>query len=150
MTMCHGSFHRDQLLFPNDGAGPPWVIDWQNVSTNIGAIDLARIIVNGLLPAQRQQHERRLLALYHTMLREHGVTGHPEQDLLDDYRFGLMNVILFHSLILADYPVEVIQKYWTARTPFWEVLFHWPGEAAKEWDVLEWMKQAVSSSAAST
>jgi len=150
MTICHGSFHRDQLLFPEDGTKPPWIIDWQNVSTNIGAIDLARIIVSGLLPAQRRQHERRLVALYRTLLREHGVIDYPEQELLDDYRFGLMNVILFHSLILADYPVEVIQKYWSAPEPFWEVLFHNPAEAAKEWDVLGWMKRAIRSSAAGT
>jgi aminoglycoside/choline kinase family phosphotransferase len=143
MTMCHGSFHRGQILFPERGAGPPWVIDWQNVSVNIGAHDLARIVVSGLLPGQRRQREPQLVALYHSLLLDHHVRDYPLDQLFNDYRLGIVSLVVFHSLILADYPVEVIAKYWKGRAPFWEMLFHWPGEAAEAWDALGWLKETL-------
>jgi hypothetical protein len=143
LTMCHGSFHRGQLLFSDRGPGGPWVIDWQNVSANIGALDLARLVVSGLLPEQRRQREREFVALYHALLLEHGVRDYPFEQLLDDYRLGVVSLVVFHSLILADYPVEVITKYWKAKDSFWEVLFHWPGQAAEEWHALGWLRQTV-------
>ena len=143
LTMCHGSFHRGQLLFPEEGVDLPWVIDWQSVSVNLGATDLARIIVSGLLPGQRRQHERPLMASYHALLVEHGVRDYPWEPFLDDYRLGIVSLIVFHSLLLADYPVEVIAKFWKGKDSFWEVLFRWPGYAAEESDVLVWLEKTV-------
>jgi aminoglycoside/choline kinase family phosphotransferase len=145
-TICHGSFHRGQILFPDRGARLPWVIDWQSVSSHIGAHDLARIIVSGLFPAQRRRHERRLLALYHALLTEGGVRGYPLEQLFDDYRLAIVGLVVFHSLILADYPVEVVARHWKERTPFWEMLFRWPGDAAQEWDVLGWLETHIPPS----
>lgn len=142
-TMCHGSFHRGQILFPESGGGVPWVIDWQNVAVNVGATDLARLVVSGLLPDQRRQHERPLMARYHASLVEHGVRDYPWEQFLDDYRLGIVSLIVFHSLILADYPVEVIHRFWKGKEPFWEALFRWPGQAAEEWDVLGWLEATV-------
>lgn len=143
LTMCHGSFHRGQILFPDHGAGSPCIIDWQNVSINIGAHDLARIVVSGLLPDQRRQHERHLLAMYHALLLEHGVRDYPLGQLFNDYRLGIVSLIVFHSLILADYPVDVITRFWKGKDPFWEELFRWPGAAAEESDVLGWLQETI-------
>lgn len=139
MTLCHGSLHRGQILFPIQGGASPWIIDWQNVAVNAGAHDLARLVVSGLLPDQRRQYERSLIALYHALLLERGVRHYSFEQLGHDYRLGLAGLIVFHSLILADYPVEVISRYWQGKDSFWEVLFHWPAAAAEDWKVLEWL-----------
>jgi hypothetical protein len=143
--MCHGSFHRGQILFSDQSERLPWVIDWQNVALNIGANDLARIVVTGLLPDQRRQHECRLVAKYHALLREHGVGDYSSEQLFDDYRLGLVNLIVFHSQILADYSVEVIARFWKGKDSFWDELFHWPGAAAEDADALGWLKEITRS-----
>lgn len=143
MTMCHGSFHRGQLLFPSQGTGLPSIIDWQNVSINFGASDLARIVVSGLLPGQREQCQGHLIALYHALLQEHGVSDYPAAQLLDDFKLGIVSLIVYHSQILAAYPAEVIAKYWKEKDSFWDVLFRWPGMAAEEADALGWLNGLV-------
>ena len=145
LTMCHGSFHRGQILFPDQGGGLPWVIDWQNVAIHNGANDLARIVVTGLLPGQRRQHERRLVDLYHVLLEANGVRGYSREQFRDDYRLGVANLIVFHSLMLADYSIATITKHWKGPASFWEMLFHWPGATAEEWDVVGWLAQTIRS-----
>jgi hypothetical protein len=145
LTLCHGSYHRGQILFTGPDPGSPWVIDWQNVSLNCGAHDLARIVISGLLPDQRRRCEPALLAAYHALLVERGVRDYSPAQLRDDYRLGIVSLIVFHALMFADYPVEVVAKYWKEKHSFWEVLFHWPGAAAEEAGALEWLRQTVRS-----
>ncbi len=143
MTMCHGSLHRGQILFTESRADHPRVIDWQNVSMNFGANDLARLMVTGLTPAQRQGHERRFIDIYFSLLQSSGITGYSKKDFLDDYRMGVVNLIVFHSLMLADYSAEVIAKHWDGPESFWETLFRWPDAAARDFQALEWLRETL-------
>jgi hypothetical protein len=144
LTMCHGSFHRGQILFPDTGNESFYVIDWQSVSIDSGPIDLARLIVSGLLPGQRREHEERFVKLYHDLLQDNGVTNYPLEELWNDYRMGVVNLIIFHTQIFADYDVAIVSKHWKGRDSFWDALFRWPGEAARECGVLEWLQRTVA------
>jgi hypothetical protein len=145
LTMCHGSFHRGQILFPDSDKDKFYVIDWQSVSIDSGPIDLARLIVSGLLPDQRRTHEALFVKLYHEVLLEKGVTNYPLDELWNDYRMGVVSLIIFHTQILADYDVAIVSKHWKGRDSFWDALFRWPGEAARECRVMEQLEKTVAT-----
>ena len=145
MTLCHGSLHRGQILFSDCDPASLYIIDWQTVSIDSGANDLARILVSGLLPAQRREREVGLIELYHRTLREKGVISYSLAELLDDYRMGIVNLTTFHAQIFAVYDVEVVAKYWPGPDSLWDALFRWPGQAAEERGSVEWLRKIVAS-----
>jgi hypothetical protein len=151
-TLCHGSFHRGQILFPLAVGDPFRVIDWQTVSINFGATDLARIIVCGLLPEQRREHERALVERYHAILVEQGVTQYPLDELWDDYRLGIAATLILHVQGMAVYDIQAMVGYWGKQglpgTSIWDVFFTWPGEAAEDHQVVEFLDRVIGASTA--
>jgi aminoglycoside phosphotransferase (APT) family kinase protein len=145
LTMCHGSFHRGQILFPDSDRDSFYVIDWQSVSVDSGAIDLSRIIVSGLLPDQRREHEERFVELYYRGLLAGGVANYSLEDLWGDYRMGIINLIIFHTQIFADYDVGIVSRHWKGRDSFWDALFHWPANAAWDRGAVDWLRKIVIS-----
>ena len=149
-TLCHGSFHRGQILFPIAAGDPFRVIDWQTVSINFGATDLARIIVCGLLPDQRREHERSLVERYHGILVEQGVTQYSLDELWDDYRLGIAATLLLHVQGMAVYDIQTMVGYWEKNglpdTSIWDVFYTWPGEAAEDHQVVEYLDRIVAES----
>ncbi|MDB6037719.1 MAG: hypothetical protein JWM99_1560 [Verrucomicrobiales bacterium] len=145
LTMCHGSFHRGQILFPDSVKESFYVIDWQSVSVDSGAIDLSRIIVSGLLPDQRRAHEERFVDLYYRGLLAGGVTNYSLEDLWNDYRLGIINLIIFHTQIFADYDVAIVSRHWKGKDSFWDALFHWPGNAASDGGAVDWLRKTVAA-----
>jgi len=150
-TMCHGSFHRGQLLLPVTEGDPFRVIDWQTVSINSSATDLARIVVAGLLPNQRREHEQALVERYHAILLDHGVAGYSLDELWDDYRLGIAAFIVFHLQALAVYDIPAMLAYWDEQgmrgISLWDLLLNWSGEAAEEHAVVEFLDGVISASA---
>lgn len=144
LTLCHGSLHRGQILFSDNSPTSFHIIDWQSVAVDLAANDLARLVVTGLSPEQRKQHEPALLDLYHRTLVAHGVTDYSLAQLHDDYRLALVNLIVFHAQIFADYPVAIVAKHWRGTQSVWDALFHFPAEAAHDHDVVPWLRRTIA------
>jgi aminoglycoside phosphotransferase (APT) family kinase protein len=90
----HGDYRLDNLLFP-DASGPAATgrvaaVDWQTVSLGLPARDVAYFLETSLTVEDRRRHEDDLVAAYHRALEAHGVSGHPLDACLDDYRFALL------------------------------------------------------------
>lgn len=143
-TMCHGSLHRGQILFSDHDPQRLCLIDWQSVAVDTAANDLARVLVTGLRPDQRRQSEAELLRRYHQTLATHGVREYSFADLEDDYRLGLVNLLVFHAQVFADYRVDIVTKHWNGQAPVWESLFRIPGEAAADRQVVDWLRRTTA------
>jgi hypothetical protein len=90
-TLIHADLHLDNVIFRDDSPdGAVAIIDWQSVSKGLAAVDLSMFVVTSLGPDDRRKAETELLAEYHTVLEEQGVRGYSRDDLLRDYRYGLL------------------------------------------------------------
>ncbi len=148
LTLCHGDFHRNQLLFPITDGDPFCVIDWQLVCIDSGPTDLAHIIVTGLLPDQRRQKEREIVEEYHRLLLAGGVRNHSRDDTWLQYRLGIVKLALFYLSAFAIGDVQPMAAWWDADathagTPFWDVLCTWPSRAMEEHGVLDLLAEIV-------
>jgi hypothetical protein len=97
-TLVHGDLQPRNVLRAARGLT---FIDWQCVTVGSPGRDLARLIAMSLPPMPRQGQERRLVAIYHGALREHGVQGYSLRDCFQDYRFGLMTSALLNAVALS-------------------------------------------------
>lgn len=74
LTVVHGDFRLDNLLFASNGEGVPIVaVDWQTPGHSIGAGDISYFLGAGPLPELRRQIERPLVEEYCSALTEYGV-----------------------------------------------------------------------------
>ncbi len=71
MTICHGDFRLDNMLFGADGSFA--LIDWQMAMRVPGSSDLVYFLVTNLSPEVRRLHEWELIDLYLDTLRAEGV-----------------------------------------------------------------------------
>lgn len=88
----HGDYRLDNLMFHPDG--PVTALDWQTVALGLPGRDLAYFCATSLRTDDRRAHEHEVVAAYHRALLAHGVPGHPLEECLDDYRFGLLQAPL--------------------------------------------------------
>ena len=70
LTLIHGDAHVGNMYFQNGRAG---LLDWQVVAICQGMRDVSYFMVNSLDTDLRRTHERSLLELYATTLRDNGV-----------------------------------------------------------------------------
>ncbi len=97
VTVVHGDFRLDNLLFGGPEGGPPVaVVDWQTCARGPALADLAYFIGSGLLPEVRRSAEHDLVQRYHDLLLTAGVSGYEWARCWDDYRLGT-----FSGLIMA-------------------------------------------------
>jgi hypothetical protein len=88
-ALVHGDYRLDNLLFATAAGGSPAAaVDWQTLGIGLPGRDLAYFLGNGLLPEDRREHERALVATYHRALTAQGVDGHSLDECWEDYRFG--------------------------------------------------------------
>jgi hypothetical protein len=74
LTVQHGDYRLDNLLFGTGEGGPPVaVVDWQTVTRGAGLSDLSYFVGAGLLPDERRAHEDALVHQYHAGMRALGV-----------------------------------------------------------------------------
>ena len=73
-------------------AGTTYLLDWQSPSFDIGGYDLANLCAAFWAPQQRHedQREMRILRRYFAVLQQHGVQSYAWDDLLTDYKTGLI------------------------------------------------------------
>jgi hypothetical protein len=97
LTLVHGDAYFANFLCPkNPTAGTTYLLDWQSPVVDIGGYDLANLCATFWTPEQRREGEREqnILRRYHTCLRTHGVNDYSWEDLLTDYRTGLIYWLL--------------------------------------------------------
>lgn len=86
----HGDYRLDNLLFPPDDASGVVTVDWQTLSLALPARDLAYFTGTSLHVEQRRRLEEGLVAEYHRVLGDHGVTGYDAALAWEDYRFAML------------------------------------------------------------
>lgn len=138
LTMCHGSFHYEQLLHPPTAGGAPHVVDWQSVCIDCGPSDLARLLVTSLSPELRRRHETRLVDRYQAHLHDAGIRGYETDRLWNHYRLGVVKILVLHVQVFAIFDPQVLLQRWQSpdtSPSMWTLLFGWPGQAAEDHDV---------------
>lgn len=88
----HGDYRLDNLMFATDGTVT--AVDWQTVSLGLPARDIAFFCATGLTVEDRRAHEGEVVSAYWDALLAHGVTDHPLEQCLDDYRYALLQAPL--------------------------------------------------------
>jgi hypothetical protein len=97
-TVLHGDARIGNMLF-----GERFVlIDWQAVRLGLAAFDLAYFLTLSLTTPRREELEARAIATYHARLVAHGVTGYSQAQLEEDYRHGVLCVLVLLSLPLLS------------------------------------------------
>jgi hypothetical protein len=137
VTIVHGDFHPGQIFFPSDRGGRFAVFDWQTVSAGSGGDDLARIIATGLTAEQQAADDARLIALYHSILVEHGVTDYDIERCRLDFRAGLLTTVVINIIAGASIAPEFIEEYaGPAEIDMVEAMFGRLAAAVESHDVL--------------
>jgi len=92
LTIIHRDLQLENLFFDVDGQpGSLAAIDWQWVTVARGPFDLAWFLAANIEPDYRQAHEIDLLRMYHQLLMEGGIRDYPFEQLLEDYRRGVLS-----------------------------------------------------------
>ena len=98
LTLSQGDCYLTQFLCPKQGKdGPTYLIVFQDLAADFGAMDLVFLFTTFWPPAQRHagQREERLLRRYHRALKARGVGGYSWETLLTDYRVALTYMLTY-------------------------------------------------------
>jgi hypothetical protein len=91
MTLIHGDFRLDNMIFGNEGSGYKIaVIDWQSPNQGWAGYDVAYFLSGGLSIEDRRKHERDLVRHYHEALRAGGVRDYDWDTMWLDYRRSML------------------------------------------------------------
>ena len=106
LTLAHGDAYFPNFLCPRPPAhGPAILLDWQSPEVEIGAYDLVNLCATFWTPKARVGEggrEERILRHYLQVLRAHGVRQYEWEDLVGDYRRGLIFWLLIPVQDAAD------------------------------------------------
>ena len=105
ITVMHGDFKLDNLVFPNGGAEGFAVLDWQIASRGRGAFDLGYFFCTSLAPAERAAHEERLIGIYLDALADAGVRRYGLDQCMRDYRLGVMFRMVYTVIVIGSLDV---------------------------------------------
>jgi thiamine kinase-like enzyme len=97
LTLIHGDSYFSNFLCPRPGVNADtFLIDWQSPTVDLAGYDLANLVATFWTPEQRHeaQREQRILQHYYAALVAHGVQDYRWEDLLADYRAGLIYWLL--------------------------------------------------------
>lgn len=114
LTLVHGDAYFANFLCPKPGqTGSTYLLDWQSPVVDLAGYDLADLLATFWTPAQRHQEgrEQALLHRYYQTLCANGVDNYAWEELLTDYRSGLIYWLL----------VPVQDRYGGAGKAYW-----WP------------------------
>ena len=145
-TLVHGDFHFHQILFNTENIQDLAVLDWQTCMIHWGGLDLARILITGLLPADRQKHEKKLIEDYYLILKENGINDVSLSQITDTVRFCGVFSLFTHIMTvgMSDiYQLKIsLRKH---NINFEEFFFTWPSIAIEDWDSYEAMRSLSES-----
>jgi aminoglycoside phosphotransferase (APT) family kinase protein len=93
--VVHNDFRLDNMLFGVEPGSPAVAtVDWQTLSAGFGPVDLAYALGSGMLPDQRERHEREVFDRYIAHLgtvpgsKVGAVTEQMRTEMWDAYRLG--------------------------------------------------------------
>jgi hypothetical protein len=94
--VVHNDYRLDNFLYePGRVAETLHVVDWQTYGVGNPMTDVAYFLGGCLQPAVRKDQERHLVAGYHHLLVESGVTGYDFDDCWADYQVGAYHGLMF-------------------------------------------------------
>jgi hypothetical protein len=126
LTVVHGDAYFSNSLCPKDPAtGATYWMDWQEPTFDIGGYDLVNLCATFWTSEQRHegQREEKILRQYHTTLQAHGVGKYSWDDLLLDYKQGLIFWLLM--------PVQ--DRFGGAKKDYWWPKMQCLVTAFREW-----------------
>ena len=97
LTLLHGDAYFANFLIPKHSSDETtYLLDWQSPTVDIAGYDLANLCATFWTSEQRHeaQREEQVLRRYHTTLQAHGVRDYIWDDLVADYRNGLIYWLL--------------------------------------------------------
>jgi Ser/Thr protein kinase RdoA (MazF antagonist) len=108
VTLVHGDYRLDNMLFDLAGEEGFALIDWQAAAPYRGAADLAYFFTGSLKPQDRRQWQEGLVGAYLDRLRDQGVRGYDRETCRRDMALGLLTQLLVTVLLMsgADLSVE--------------------------------------------
>ncbi|MBM7784578.1 phosphotransferase family protein [Tenggerimyces flavus] len=111
LTLLHGDAYFSNFLVPRT-TGHAYLIDWQSCCVDVGAGDLVNLMATFWTREQRRGRERELLREFHRRLVGYGVAGYAFDDLLLDYRFGL---VYWALMPVQDAHDGAARSYWLPK-----------------------------------
>jgi Ecdysteroid kinase-like family len=112
LTLNHGDAYFANFLCPREPTtGTTYLLDWQSPSFDIGGSDLANLCAAFWTSEQRheEQREEKILHRYHTVLQARGVSSYCWDDLVTDYKIGL---IVWLFIPVQDCHDGASKDYW--------------------------------------
>lgn len=107
-TFLHGDFHPNNLFLESEGGKDSVAfVDWQVCSRGRGTRDLMYFVASALQAEDRAEHEDALLATYHRELQRAGIENVSLQDVHDGYRFALLDLMHFFTIVVVLLDFEV-------------------------------------------
>ncbi|MGB0113218.1 MAG: phosphotransferase [Ilumatobacteraceae bacterium] len=102
-AVTHGDYRLDNMLFQTPQGGPPvTVVDWQTPGHGEPIADLSYFCGAGLLPPERREHERSLVAAYTEALGEYSI------ELDDDWVWEQYRRETFAGLTVAAMASQIV------------------------------------------
>ncbi len=137
VTLVHGDFRPDNLLFgPPGDARPVIVVDWQLATIGLPALDVAFLIGGALSSDERQAHERRLIDGYLASLSRRGVDIDVAQ-FLEDYALATV-----HGIVVAIGAATMVDR--TERgEALLSMMLNRHGNHALDWNPLPQIEAAT-------
>ncbi len=105
ITIMHGDFKLDNLVFPASGADGVIVLDWQITSRGRGAFDLGYFLCTSLSPSDRAAHEHDLIRSYVDALAAGGVRGYGVDACMRDYRLAALFRMVYTVILIGSLDV---------------------------------------------
>ncbi|HLI44618.1 MAG TPA: phosphotransferase [Acidimicrobiales bacterium] len=113
LSVVHGDFRLDNLLFEVDGEPAVAAVDWQTVAHGSPAADLAYFIGAGLVPETRRALETELVERYLNEIESLGVTVPDRDEFEDCYAANTLA-----GLIMAVLPAMMVGESERSRALF--------------------------------
>jgi len=128
VTFLHGDFHPNNLFLEGKGDERRLaVVDWQVCSVGQGTRDLMYFVTTALIPEHREAHETEFLELYHSELVANGVGDFSLSDVVEGYRFALLDLLQFFTIVIFLLDFEVNDE---ARAVRDLIIARWGGAIA--------------------
>lgn len=103
LTVTHGDYRLDNLLFGTTADGPPvTAVDWQTPGHGAPLADLSYFCGAGLVPERRREHERELVERYGEGLAAYGI------DVTSDWLWEQYRRETFGGVVMAVIASQVV------------------------------------------